>query len=130
MTRIALYCLWALAAGTLLAAAPAAAQQKPNTAEALLQQCQAYISGNAEVMAEMTCENTIWSVLKSMGVSKAIAPSFRAPYCKPEGLELSVNWAAQNLRRIRQQSPRPVALSRRARRAFGPPKLLPLPDLD
>ena len=95
MTRIALHCLWALAAGTLLAAAPAAAQQKPNTAEALLQQCQAYISGNAEVMAEMTCENTIWSVLKSMEVSKAIAPSFKAPYCKPEGLELSVNWAAQ-----------------------------------
>ena len=71
------------------------AQQKPNTAEALLQQCRAYISGNAEVMAQMTCENTIWSVLKSMEVSKAIAPSFRAPYCKPEGLELSVNWAAQ-----------------------------------
>ena len=46
-------------------------------------------------MAEMTCENTIWSVLKSMEVSKAIAPSFRVPYCKPEGLELSVNWAAQ-----------------------------------
>ena len=95
MTRIALHCLWVLVAGTLLAAAPAAAQQKPNTAEALLQQCQAYVSGNAEVMAEMTCENTIWSVLKSMEVSKAIAPSFKAPYCKPEGLELSVNWAAQ-----------------------------------
>ena len=29
------------------------------------------------------------------GGLQGIAPSFRAPYCKPEGLELSVNWAAQ-----------------------------------
>ena len=85
MTRIALHCLWALAAGTLLAAAPAAAQQKPNTAEALLQQCQAYVSGNAEVMAEMTCENTIWSVLKSMEVSKGSLRASGRPIASPRG---------------------------------------------
>ena len=95
MTPIVSHCLWALAAGTLLATAPAAAHQKPNTAEALLQQCRAYISGTGEVMAQMTCENTIWSVLKTMEASKAIDPSIRAPYCKPEGLELSVDWAAR-----------------------------------
>ena len=94
MTLIASRRLWVLAAGTLLAAAPAAAQ-KPNTAEALLQQCQAYVSGNAEVMAQTTCENTIWSILKAMEASKAIDPSFRAPYCKPEGLDLSVERAAR-----------------------------------
>ena len=46
-------------------------------------------------MAQMTCENTIWSILKAMGASKAIDPSFRAPYCKPEGLELSVDRAVR-----------------------------------
>jgi hypothetical protein len=95
MTLTASRRLRVLAAGTLLAAAPAAAQQKPNAAEALLQQCQAYVSGNAEVMAQMTCENTIWSILKAMEASKAIDPSFRAPYCKPEGLDLSVERAAR-----------------------------------
>jgi hypothetical protein len=44
---------------------------------------------------EATCENTIWSILNAMEASKAIDPSFRTPYCKPEGHELSVERAAR-----------------------------------
>ena len=79
---------WTLGAG------PAAAEQQPNTAEALLHQCEAYVSGDAEALSRMTCENTIWSTLKAMDVSKTVDPKFKAPYCKPEGMDISVRQGA------------------------------------
>src|SRR5262249_41877756 len=78
----------------LLGGGSARAQQKPNTAESLLAQCQAFVAEDAEVMSPMPCENTIWLTLKAMDVSKSIDPKFKAPYCKPEGLEISVREAA------------------------------------
>ena len=83
----------AVIAGTLVAGR-AAAEQQPNTAEALLHQCEAYVSGDAEALSRMTCENTIWSTLKAMDVSKTVDPKFKAPYCKPEGMEISVRQGA------------------------------------
>ena len=77
-----------------LGAGRAAAEQQPNTAETLLQQCEAYAAGDAEVMSRMTCENTIWSTLKAMDVSKAVDAKFKAPYCKPEGTDISVRQGA------------------------------------
>ena len=82
-----------LTAGAL-GAGRAAAEQQPNTAETLLQQCEAYAAGDAEVMSRMTCENTIWSTLKAMDVSKTVDAKFKAPYCKPEGMEISVRQGA------------------------------------
>ena len=78
----------------ILGTGTAAAEQQPNTAETLLHQCQAYVSGDAEALSRMTCENTIWSTLKAMDVSKTVDPKFTAPYCKPEGMDISVRQGA------------------------------------
>src|SRR6516162_6243495 len=126
MTRIVSPRLWILAAGLLLAAAPAVAQQKPNTAERLLQQCQAYVSGNAEVMAQMTCENTIWSILKAMEASKSDRFELQGALLQAPGPRALGRAGSPDLRRIRQHPPRAATLSRRARRAAGPPKRLSL----
>jgi Rap1a immunity proteins len=83
----------AVIVGTLVAGR-AAAEQQPNTAEALLHQCEAYVSGDAEALSRMTCENTIWSTLKAMDVSKTVDPKFKAPYCKPEGMDISMRQGA------------------------------------
>ena len=95
MTNKPIRFLALLAAITLgFSAARAGAEQQPNTAETLLQQCEAYVAGDAEVMSRMTCENTIWSTLKAMDVSKAVDAKFKAPYCKPEGTDISVRQGA------------------------------------
>jgi hypothetical protein len=84
-----------LAAGAALLAPVAAwAAQEPNTAETLLQQCEAYVSEDAENQARMTCENTIWSILQAMDYSPKVDPSFKAPYCKPLGTQISIREGA------------------------------------
>lgn len=82
-------------AAAVLAALPALAQQKPNTAESLLRQCEAYVAHDAEVLSQMTCENTIWSTLRAMEASKSIESGFKTPYCKPEGRDIPVAEAAR-----------------------------------
>jgi hypothetical protein len=90
---------WPLALGACLllwtASPTLAAPQEPNTAESLLHQCEAFVSEDAEVMSQMTCENTIWTTLKAMDFSKTIDPAFRPPYCKPSGQEISVREGAE-----------------------------------
>lgn len=82
------------AAALALAAGPARAAQEPSNAENLLQQCEAYISEDAENASRMTCENTIWSTLKAMDYSRKVDPAFKPPYCKPEGTQIPVREGA------------------------------------
>src|SRR5215475_1628627 len=82
------------AGAAIVAPGPARAAQEPNTAETLLQQCEAYVSEDAENQARMTCENTIWSILQAMDYSPKVDPSFKAPYCKPEGTQISIREGA------------------------------------
>ena len=81
-------------AAMIVSAGALGAQQQPNTAESLLTQCQAYVAEDSEVMSRMTCENTIWSTMKAMEVSKTLDASFKAPYCRPEAHDISVREAA------------------------------------
>jgi len=83
-----------VAMAAILAAGSASAAQQPNTAETLLQQCEAYVSEDAENPSRMTCENTIWSTLQAVDFSKKVDPAFRPPYCKPEGTEISIREGA------------------------------------
>lgn len=102
MRRTKIRLAFPIAAGAILAAGLAvlspgtgwAAGQEPNTAETLLQQCEAYVSEDAENQARMTCENTIWSILQAMDYSPKVDPSFKAPYCKPEGTQISIREGA------------------------------------
>ena len=81
-------------AAALVGAGHASGDQNPNEAGTLLRQCEAMLSGVAEITARMSCENTIWSTLKAMDVSKTVDANFKAPYCKPEGMDISVRQGA------------------------------------
>ncbi len=86
-------CLLSIGCSTLLlqpVQAPAA--QQGNEARGLLRQCSAYIAGHSEIAAQMTCENTIWSILRTVEKIKIGQPDFRPPYC---GTEPSVRQAAR-----------------------------------
>ena len=82
------------ATAVILVAGSASAAQQANTVEMLLQQCEAYVSEDAENPSRMTCENTIWSTLQAMDVSRKVDPAFRPPYCKPEGTQISIREGA------------------------------------
>jgi hypothetical protein len=80
---------WAIA---LLAPGRVSAGQNPNEASMLLQQCEAMLSGNAEITARMSCENTIWSTLRVVERIKLDNPGMKIAYCAPG--EISVTNAA------------------------------------
>jgi hypothetical protein len=73
----------------------ASAEQAPNEAHMLLEQCQAMLSGDAEIMARMTCENTIWSTLRAIERVRQDNPDMKPPYCLPGGREPSIGEAAR-----------------------------------
>ena len=79
--------------GALLNAGPAAAQQNSNEGGMLLRQCEAMLSGTAEIAARMTCENTIWSTLRAVERIKQENSSMKLGYCAPE--QISVTQAAK-----------------------------------
>ncbi len=73
----------------------ASAEQAPNEAHMLLDQCQAMLAGDAEVMARMTCENTIWSTLRAIERVQQENPQIKPPYCLPGGREPSIGEGAR-----------------------------------
>ena len=86
-------CLVSLVCAALLARpAQGLAAQQSNEARGLLPQCAAYIAGDAEVAAQMTCENTIWSILRTVEKIQLGQPDFKPPFC---GKKPSVSQAAR-----------------------------------
>jgi hypothetical protein len=73
----------------------ASAQQEPNTARVLLDQCTAYLSGHAEAPARITCENTILSTLRTIEALPSIGLEFKPPFCFRGGSAPSARQAAQ-----------------------------------
>ena len=77
----------------LLSAGLATAQQNSNEGGMLLRQCEAMLSGTAEIAARMTCENTVWSTLRAVEQIKQENSSMKLGYCAPG--EISVAQAAK-----------------------------------
>src|SRR5262249_47553386 len=82
---------FALIAGVaaLAASRSGLAAQSPNAGRVLLQQCEAMLSGTAEITARMTCENTIWSTLRVIEGIRQENPSLKMQYCAPDGISLA-----------------------------------------
>ena len=77
----------------LLSAGRAAGQQNSNEGGMLLRQCEAMLSGTAEIAARMTCENTVWSTLRAVEQIKQENSSMKVGYCAPG--QISVAQAAK-----------------------------------
>ena len=67
---------------------PVCADQSPNGAKALLRQCEAMLSGEAEVEARMTCENTIWSSLQTIEAIEKQDLGTKPIYCAPQKISV------------------------------------------
>ena len=67
----------------LTGAAPVFSGQNPNEGGLLLQQCEAMLSGTAEIEGRMRCENTIRSTLRTIDWIKQENPNMRPTYCAP-----------------------------------------------
>ncbi len=80
-------------AAALLGAGHASADQNVNEAGTLLRQCEAMLSGVAEVTARMSCENTIWSTMRAIEQIKLENPGMKIAYCAPG--EISVTQGAK-----------------------------------
>jgi Rap1a immunity proteins len=67
----------------LVDAAPALSGQNPNEGGMLLQQCEAMLSGTAEIEARLRCENTVGSTLRAVDWIKQENPKIKLAYCAP-----------------------------------------------
>jgi hypothetical protein len=67
----------------LMSAEPALSAQNPDEGGVLLQQCEAMLSGTAEIEARIKCENTIRSTLRTIDWIKQENPKMRPTYCAP-----------------------------------------------
>jgi hypothetical protein len=64
-------------AAALVGPGHASGDQNPNEAGTLLQQCEAMLSGVAEITARMSCENTIWSTMRAIEQIKLENPGVK-----------------------------------------------------
>jgi hypothetical protein len=71
------------------------AQEEPNSARVLADQCTAYLSGSAEPPARITCENTILSTLRTIEALPSIDLEFKPLFCFRDGSAPSARQAAQ-----------------------------------
>ena len=79
-------------AAALVGPGHASGDQNPNEAGTLLRQCEAMLSGVAEITARMSCENTIWSTMRAIEQIKLENPGMKIAYCAPG--EISVTRGA------------------------------------
>jgi hypothetical protein len=89
----------------------ALAQDEPNTARVLLDQCTAYLSGHAEAPARITCENTISSTLRAVEAIRSIDREFKPPFCIRGGNLPSANQAALIFEKYARSHPDVLGLS-------------------
>jgi hypothetical protein len=64
-------------------AGPVLSGQNPNEGGMLLQQCEAMLSGRAEIEGRMRCQNTIGSTLRAIDWIKQENPKIKLAYCAP-----------------------------------------------
>jgi Rap1a immunity proteins len=67
----------------LMSAEPVFSVQNSNEGGVLLKQCEAMLSGTAEIEARMKCENTIRSTLRTIDWIKQENPKMKPTYCAP-----------------------------------------------
>jgi len=67
----------------LLGAGHASGDQNPYEAGTLLRQCEAMLSGVAELEARVSCENTIRSTMRATEEIKLENPGTKIAYCAP-----------------------------------------------
>ena len=77
------------AAAALLSTRLAVAEQNSNEGGMLLRQCEAMLSGTAEITARMTCENTVWSTLRAVERIKQENPKIQLGYCAPGEISIA-----------------------------------------
>ena len=76
----------------MLSPGRASGDQNPIEAGTLLRQCEAMLSGVAEVTARLSCENTIRSTMRAIEQIKLENPGMKIAYCAPG--EISVTRGA------------------------------------
>ena len=67
----------------LLGTRHASGGENSKEAGTLLRQCEAMLSGEAEITARMNCENTIWSTMRAIEQIKLENPGMKIAYCAP-----------------------------------------------